>query len=301
MTGSRHMDKRCVFLTMDDTAGWSIDAELGIPPLNALGWTVETLPWRSGNADWDQLDAVYIGTPWDYPDDPDGFLAALAAIDRSCSVLVNPLSLVRWNLSKTYLRDLEEKGAAIVPSIWRDSLDAGMLDDLFAACNSEQVIIKPVVSTNAADTFLLGPDIDKQTREQLLRTFRQRPFVVQPFIRAILSEGEYSLFYLGGEYSHAIQKVPKATDFRVQEEHGGSIESVQPEPRLIQTADSVLAKVDPAPVYARCDFVRDDDGRFLVMELEIIEPSLYLRMNADAPLRFAKAFDRYVAEQKGWT
>lgn len=301
MTGSRHMNKRCAFLTMDDTSGWAIDADLGIAPLNALGWTVETLPWRADGVDWNLQDAVYIGTPWDYPDDPDGFLAALAAIDRSSALLVNPLSLVHWNLSKTYLRDLEEKGAAIVPSIWRDSLDAGMLDDLFAACNSEQVIIKPVVSTNAADTYLLGPDIDNETRGQLHKTFRQRPFVVQPFIRAILSEGEYSLFYLGGEYSHAIQKVPKATDFRVQEEHGGSIESVDPEARLIETADSVLAKVDPAPVYARCDFVRGDDGRFLVMELEIIEPSLYLRMNADAPARFAKAFDCYVARQKGWT
>ncbi len=133
MTGSRRVNKRCAFLTMDDTAGWSIDAGLGIPPLNALGWTVETLPWRSNGVDWNRQDAVYIGTPWDYPDDPDAFLAALATIDRSSAVLVNPLSLVRWNLSKTYLRDLEEMGAAIVPSIWRDSLEAGALDDLFAA------------------------------------------------------------------------------------------------------------------------------------------------------------------------
>jgi hypothetical protein len=291
--------KRCVFLTMDNTDGWSIDADLGIAPLAGLGWSVDTLAWRRKDVDWNDWDAVYIGTPWDYPDDAAHFMAVLETIDRSAAVLVNPLALVRWSLAKTYLRDLQERGAAIVPSLWYEALDATLLDGLFDACASERIIIKPVVSTNATDTFLLNRALDRTTRQLLARTFAMRPCMVQPFISGIREEGEYSLFYLGGSYSHAIQKTPKAGDFRVQEEHGASIVSVDAELALVQTADRLLATVDPSPVYARCDFVRGEDGRFLLMELEVIEPSLYLRMDTAAPMRFARAFDRYVHQQTG--
>ena len=109
------MSARCAFLTMDSTEGWSIDADLGIAPLEALGWRVAQVPWRSGDARWDDFDAVYIGTPWDYPEDVGRFLQVLERIDDSGALLVNPLALVRWNLPKTYLRDLEGRGAAIVP------------------------------------------------------------------------------------------------------------------------------------------------------------------------------------------
>jgi hypothetical protein len=119
--------------------------------------------------------------------------------------------------------------------------------------------------------------------------------MVQPFIESIRTEGEFSLFYFGGALSHAIRKVPKAQDFRVQEEHGASIEAILPDPSLVACADGILALVAPAPVYARCDLVRGPDGRFLLMELELIEPSMYLRMHPEAPQRFARAFDRHVA------
>lgn len=288
------MTRRCAFLTMDDTAGWSIDADLAIEPLQRLGWAIETVPWRQKDRVWSRFDAVYIGTPWDYPDDAAGFVEVLESIERAGPVLVNPLSLVLWNLSKTYLRDLEARGVAIVPSHWHDALTADMIDSFFDAWRSACIIVKPVVSTNANDTFLLTRDLDGDTRQALLRTFRARGFMVQPFIGGIQAEGEFSLFYIGGAFSHAIRKTPKAADFRVQEEHGARIVAVDPEQRLIDCADSVLARVDPAPVYARCDFVRDDDGAFLLMELELIEPSLYLRMDDAAPARFAAAFDRYV-------
>jgi glutathione synthase/RimK-type ligase-like ATP-grasp enzyme len=133
--------------------------------------------------------------------------------------------------------------------------------------------------------------------KQLQDTFSKRAFVVQPFIENIQSEGEYSLFYFGNKFSHAIQKIPKARDFRVQEEYGAAVVSVEPEPQLLQTAEHVLSLVKPAPVYVRNDFVRGPDGRFLVMELELVEPSMYLRMDSDAPRRFAAAFDNYVRAQ----
>jgi hypothetical protein len=293
--GSVNRAKRCAFLTMDSTEGWSIDADLGIAPLEARNWTVDWIPWRTADVPWDRYDAVYIGVPWDYPADVQRFLSLLERIDRSRAVLVNDLSLVRWSLAKTYLRDLEQRGADIVPSLWYDRMPSGELAGWFERLATRKLIVKPVVSTNATDTFLMTDDSARAEEDVLLRTFRDRALVVQPFIASIVSDGEYSLFYFGNEFSHAIRKRPKRDDFRVQEEHGAEICPTEPEPPMIEAADRVLRLVDPTPVYARVDFVRGADGRFLLMELELIEPSMYLRMHPAAPERFAAAFERYVA------
>ena len=290
--------KHCAFLTMESTAGWFIDADLAIPPMQALGWTIDTVPWRGAKTDWRRYDAVYIGTPWDYPEDVERFMRLLERIDASGPVLINPLELVRWGLAKTYLRDLEAKGADVVPSAWYERLSPGELLSIFDALGSDCIVVKPVVSTNATDTFLLERHEASRFEPLLERRFGNRAFVAQPFVRNVQVEGEFSLFYFGGVYSHAIQKVPRAQDFRVQEEHGASILAIEPEPALAACADRILQLVDPLPVYARCDLLRGPDGRFLLMELELIEPSMYLRMNADAPQRFAQAFDRYVRNKK---
>lgn len=283
---------------MDDTDGWTIDSDLSIGPMRALGWSIDMVPWKSAGVDWHQYDAVYIGTPWDYPDDPEAFLKLLETIDESRAVLVNDLSLVRWTMSKTYLRDLEARGAAIVPSLWHEKFYAELLPGFYDAYETDRIIVKPLVSTNAHNTFLLYRGAAKTPLNELTRTFAARPFLVQPFIENVQLEGEYSLFFFSGEFSHAILKTPKEKDFRVQEEHGARIVSARPEERLLETATELLGLVDPLPVYARCDYLRDAAGRFLLMELELIEPSLYLRMDSGAPGRFAKAFDAYVSGKK---
>jgi hypothetical protein len=279
---------------MDDTDGWEIDSDLSFGPMQSLGWSVETVPWKSADVDWDEYDAVYINTPWDYPDDPDAFLALLEAIDGSKAVLVNDIALVRWTMAKTYLRDLEMRGAAIVPSSWHDAFDRAMLPRFFDAHRTDRIIVKPVVSTNAHDTFLLQRSVSEVVVRKLEDTFASRPFVVQPFMENVQSEGEFSMLYFSKEFSHAILKTPKDGDFRVQEEHGARIVSAKPEAELLETASGLLELVRPMPVYARSDFVRGRDGRFLLMELELIEPSLYLRMDSAAPMRFARAFHAYV-------
>ncbi len=290
-------ERLCAFLAMQDSSGWSIDVELGIPPLAALGWRVELVPWRSSAVDWNRFDLVYLGTPWDYPEDPEHFLAVLAAIDASRAVLVNDLSLVRWNLPKTYLRELAERGADVVPGRWLDRYAPEAVAQAARELKARRLVLKPVIGSNARDTFLLSPAGAARAAEQLAAAFGHRPLIVQPYIDAIESEGEYSLFYLGGELSHAIRKTPRAGDFRVQEEHGASILAASPETALVAAADRVMALVHPAPAYARCDLVRGADGRFLLMELELIEPSLYLRMDPAAPQRFAAALDRYFRDR----
>jgi hypothetical protein len=284
---------------MDSADGWQIDADLGFVPMAALGWQVIAVPWRSTGTDWDAFDAVYIGTPWDYPEDPHGFITLLERIDRSRAVLVNDLQLVRWSIPKTYLRDLESRGAAIVPSIWFEDMTPGCLVEASEKFDAERIIVKPVVSTNATDTFFLHGDQIVESEKALSKVFSERPFVVQPFIENIQNEGEFSLFYLGGRFSHAIQKIPCKGDFRVQEEYGAEIISVSPEPSLLRSSDGVMQLLTQEPVYARIDFVRGPDDQFLLMELELVEPSLYLRMDSKAPQRFAEAFDRYVKQKSG--
>lgn len=293
--------RRCAFLTMTDTAGWSIDAELAIPHLRALNWTVASVPWRAARIDWRAWDAVYIGTPWDYPEDPQAFLRVLEAIEVAGVTLLNPLELVRWNIDKTYLRDLEARGAAIVPTVFRERLQATDLPALRRELGAEHLVVKPAISTNASDTYPLRGDPDASLATVLDASFGNRACLVQPFIDAIRDDGEYSLFFIGGELSHTIRKIPAQGDFRVQEEHGAEIRACESPAGLAQTARDVLALVEPEPLYARADFVQGSSGRFLLMELELIEPSLYLRMDQAAPARFAQAFDSRVraARQDG--
>jgi len=298
-TGPKPMaERRCAFLTMPDPGDYVTDYDLAIRPLAARGWRVDELPWRTPGVDWARFDAVYICTPWDYPAHIGEFLDVLRAIDASRAVLVNDFELVRWSLEKTYLRDLESQGAAVVPSLWCDDIATADMDAWFRRLGSDTLVIKPVVGANARDTLVLRKPLAGDLRQHLLQTFAARPCFVQPFMENILDDGEYSLFFLGGEYSHAIRKLPKAGDFRVQEEHGADIRPVEAAEDLVSAAAGILALVTPMPVYARVDFVRGTQGSPLLMELEIIEPSLYLRTDELAPGRFAAAFDGYVRSRE---
>lgn len=283
---------------MQNPGDYVTDYHLSFEPMKKLGWDVVTVAWRSA-PDWNEFDAIYICTPWDYPEHASEFMEVLAAIDASSAVLYNDLSIARWNLEKTYLRDVEARGDDIVPSTWYDSFDAADVPGYFKEHKVDRVVIKPTIGANAKDTFVLTNPVGVDQLRDLQKTFSGRRFSVQPFIENIQSEGEFSLFFFNGEYSHAIQKIPKAGDFRVQEEHGGDIVAVSPSTDLLEIAHTVFSHIEPLPVYGRGDWVRGPDGRFLLMELELIEPSLYLRTDSGAASRFAAAFNQRFEEFAG--
>ena len=283
--------RRCAYLTMDDSSGFVTDADLSIAAMSKLGWTVEFVSWRSPHVDWNRYELVYICTPWDYQDDPDAYLAVLADIDQSAALLVNPVATVRWNLDKRYLCDLESKGVRIVPSLWYDAWTDSIPAAAFAVHGTDRVVVKPRIGANADHTYVLTPGNCSAMSVRLTEVYRDRPLMVQPFIPAIEAEGEYSVFYFGGEYSHAIRKVPSPGDFRSQEEHGADIRFAPRDAALCAAAEVALAALEPAPVYARADYIRDADGTFLLMELELNEPALYFRMDPGSPERFARALD----------
>jgi len=290
--------KRVAYLTMGEPGEYVTDYHLSYEPMRALGWDVDAVDWRSPT-DWTRYDAVYLCTPWNYPQHLDEFKALVDAIDASPAILLNPRSIVYWNLEKSYLQDVAARGDAIVPSAWYDDFDRREVPGFFDRHDTDRVVIKPLVGANAQDTFVLTKPVTGPMLDTLGRLFRGRPFFVQPFIENIQSEGEYSLFFFNGEYSHAILKTPAAGDFRVQEEHGSAIESTTPPAALLRTAERVFSHIEPLPVYGRGDWVRGPNGRFLLMELELIEPSLYLRYDGGAAARFARAFDQRFQELAG--
>jgi hypothetical protein len=275
---------------MDSLAGYVSDDELAVEPLRNLGWNVETVSWRDKTVDWNDFEAVIIRTPWDYQREPEAFLDVLREIDKSKARLENSLEIVEWNLSKLYLRDLEEAGIKIVPTAWSDrKIDETLFQSWLKRFETNEIVIKPIVSATAEFTYRL-----ENFTPELAEIFAAREFMIQPFMPNIVSEGEFSLFYFGGCYSHTILKTPKPKDFRVQEEHGGIIQSVAPPEKLLKTAREVFEFIKPQPLYARIDFVRDAGGDFALMELELIEPALYLRMDEDAPQRLARAFNDWM-------
>ncbi|MDX1586820.1 MAG: hypothetical protein R3222_08750 [Balneolaceae bacterium] len=287
----------CAFLTMDNLEEFEVYDELLIEPLSKLGWTVEMVPWRDRDTDWDRYKAVIIRSPWDYQQDADLFMKVLKDIDRSSARLENPLKLVKWNIDKTYLKELQEKGVLIVPTIWGEKITEQELTEAFNTFNARELVIKPTVSANADNTFRLKKDSYLKATEEVKQIFSERPYLIQPFMNAIVNEGEFSLFYFGGEYSHTILKTPAMGDFRVQEEHGGILTSVEPETKLLQRAQQTMKNLKPQPLYARADYVRTGDDDFALMELELIEPSLYFNMDPESPERFARIFDRWMKEK----
>ena len=282
--------RHCAFLTMDSLDGFVTDDDLLFEPLAGLGWQAHLISWRKSDVDWRSLEAVIIRTPWDYQKDPEEFLRVLKEIE-SRTRLENSLEIVRWNIQKTYLRDLKSRGIEIVPTLFEHGFDQQRLTEFSGKVGSHEMIVKPVVSASAERTFRISRDSGEQELREVGDELRGLHIMVQPFMNNIVDEGEFSLFYFGGNYSHTILKTPKTNDFRVQEEHGGIITSTNPEAGLRSTADQVQQAISSTPLYSRADFVRTRRNTFALMELELIEPALYFRMDPKSPGRFAEAFD----------
>lgn len=274
---------------MSDMGDFVDDDELAIDPLSDLGWKVEMVAWQDRNVDWAQFDLIVVRSTWNYHYHPEEFVQVLKEIERSGAPLQNPLSIIEWNMRKTYLRELEQNGHSIVPTIWSESpIDSDSFATWQERLQSEELIIKPIIGATASNTFRLT-----SSQSTVAEIFRDQLFMVQPFLQNIIDEGEYSLFFFNGLLSHTTVKKPKQGDFRVQEEHGGLIESVPAPPKLPELGLRVLKSLPELPLYARVDYVRLPNDEFAIIELELIEPSLYLRMDTSAPIRFANALDQW--------
>jgi glutathione synthase/RimK-type ligase-like ATP-grasp enzyme len=211
-----------------------------------------------------------LSSPWDYHERPDEFRAWMAATAAATN-LQNPLPILEWNVDKRYLGELAEAGVPTIPTIWSEPGGEERALAEIEARGWDRVVIKPVVDLGAMNLVR----VDAAMAERLLARY-DRPVLIQPYLPTIASAGEGSLVYLGGEMTHALRKRPAAGDFRIQPLYGGTHEAVEATAAEIEVAERALAAAPGDPLYARVDVVYDDAGGPLLIELELIEPALYL-------------------------
>jgi glutathione synthase/RimK-type ligase-like ATP-grasp enzyme len=249
------MLKKAALLSMDSLENFFTYDKLLIEPMKQFGWLAEEVSWRNKNINWGDYDAVIVRSTWDYQNDSEKFVEVLNKIN-SLTHLENDLELMKWNMNKKYLFDLEKKGVKIVTTLWENKFDRAKALSYFETLDSEEIIIKPNISASADNTFRLNKNKLVSSFDKLENIFADREFMVQPFIKNIISEGEYSLFFFNGKLSHSVRKIPKENDFRVQEEHGGDIQPITAPEKVVVVAESIIKQLSTTPLYLRVDLVR---------------------------------------------
>lgn len=250
--------------------------------LTAAGLVVEQKPWTDPG-DLMGYDLILPLFAWGYQRDVSRWYALLDRLEAEALPVANPVPVLRWNSDKAYLAELGTKGVAVVPTVEIATLDDAALAAARAQLGAEEVVIKPAISGGADGTHRLARSdaipADAQGQRRL----------VQPLMPGILTEGEYSLFFFAGKFSHAIVKRPAKGDFRVQEQYGGRETPWDATEAARQLAAAALAAAPAPPVYARVDMVSDAAGKLHIMELELIEPSLFLHHAPDKGAAFGHA------------
>jgi hypothetical protein len=264
-----------------------------LKPLSDRSIQAEPAIWDDATVQWQSFDAVILRSCWDYHLKPEKFLRWIASLVEAKVPLWNPGTLVRWNANKAYLRDLGAKGVAIVPTFWPEPDNSVSLRGRLREMGWTKAVIKPRISATAYQTHLVTLD-NADSAQPLFDELRASPGVmVQKFMNSIVDQGEWSLLFFDRQFSHAVLKTPKAGDFRVQNDFGGNERAADPPPHVLDSATRILQTVEPT-LYARVDGIVDGH-QFRLMELELIEPMLFLASHPEAPARFADAIARTLA------
>jgi len=284
------------FVTCDRLPQLTKDDRLAAEELAARGHEVRPVVWTDPSVAWPAFDAIVLRSCWDYHLRPAEFRAWLHALERAGAPLQNDAALARWNMDKTYLRNLRDAGVPIVPARW---IEPGMQPSLSALrleTGWTDLVLKPAISATAWELYRVEASVDAWPAA-LSRALDAHRFLAQPFVPEIVG-GEWSLVFFDGRYSHAVLKRPRDGGFLVQEEYGGRAAVADPTPALLASAERALVAVAGAALYARVDGVETADG-FLLLELELLEPMLFLGLDRAAPARFADAIESRLRSRTG--
>ena len=260
---------------------WAFDVEA--EALRSAGADVVAVSWTEAD-ELGGFDLVLPLVAWGYHLQYDAWLSFLDRVESSGVPMINPPALLRWNSDKAYLAELADAGVPTVPTMAVEACCDADLDEARRRFATDWLVIKPPVSASASGTHRLGPNDD------LPGESRSRPMIVQPLIEDIARTGEFSLMLFDGEFSHAVVKRPKSGDFRVQPHLGGVTLPSEAPPGAVDLARQALAAAPAKATYARVDMVPDGDGVQRIMELELIEPALFLDHSPHA----GKAFSRSI-------
>ncbi len=281
---------RVALATSSNYPNLTDDDRLLLEPLAQHNIQAEPAIWNNASRDWSSYHAVVLRSCWDYHLQPERFLRWIADLEALRISVFNSAGIIRWNFNKTYLRNLEAQSIAVVPTLWPEHGDQASLVDKLREMAWSKAVVKPRISATAYRTQLVTPE-NAVSAQALFDDLRQGPGVMlQKFMDGIATEGEWSLMFFAGAFSHAVIKCPKPGDFRVQNDFGGTAHPADPPPHVLAAATQAVQSVAPT-LYARVDGVVDE-GQFRLMELELIEPALFLSEHKAAPPRFADAINQ---------
>lgn len=264
--------------------------------LATRGVTATPTPWTAHVDDSSELDHFPLVLPlivWGYHTDHARWLQACRTWEAGGVPLANPAAVLAWNSDKRYLEELGQSGIAVPPTVWTDRVTPRQLEEAFAATGAEQLIVKPTVSGGGWKTRRLrrGDMLDAAPDD-----VPAGAAMIQPYLSTIETKGETSMLFFGGRFSHAVNKHPVTGEFRIQVQYGGVYTPLPAPPAgALELARQTLAAIDKPLLYARIDTVPDADGRWLLMEAELIEPDFYLGLDPQQGAAFAQAVSDLVA------
>lgn len=282
------MRPRIALATYEHAPLLAPDDRLLVPAFARAGCDAEPAVWSSAEVIWETFDAVIIRSCWDYHLRYDEFRDWLERLDASRLPVWNPITLVGWNAHKRYLLDLEQRGVPIVPT---RLISTGRAEDVESAVRDEgwsRFVLKPAISASGFETHAFDARVDEATRRVVDRVAGNGDILIQPFVEEIPRNGEHSLIFIDGAFSHSAIKRAAGSEFRVQTEHGGSVSPIDVDAWIIEAGARVLSALPEMPLYARVDGVVRGH-QFMLMELELIEPNLFLELHGPSAARFAEA------------
>jgi glutathione synthase/RimK-type ligase-like ATP-grasp enzyme len=288
---------RLALVTCRDLPSWEVDDRPLVAELTQRGATVVEPAWDDPSADWSSFAGCLIRTTWDYMERRDEYVSWAERVERS-TPLFNSARVVRWNTHKSYLRELESLGVAIIPTLWLEPGEPVTIAARLAERGWGRGFLKPTIGATARETLRFEADADGLAAAQAHadRVLAREGLMLQPYLERVESDGEVSAIFLGGELSHGVRKVPVAGDFRVQDDFGARDFPYQFTGAERDTAAAAIAAAEQALalpagglLYARADFLRGATGDLLLTELELVEPSLFFRHSPTGPEKLADA------------
>ena len=246
--------------------------------LEKKGLKVCKKDWADTDFDWTTTKYAIFRTTWDYFERFEEFFNWLENT-KNKTTFINSAEIISWNIDKHYLKDLQKKEINIAPTLFIEKGDTITLSDLFEKTNWEEAVIKPAISGAARHTYRLTQDNYQEHESIFQELIKKECMLFQSFLENIILLGEISLIIIGGKFTHAVRKIAKNGDFRVQDDHGGKVEKYTPTQEEIIFAENCIKATPFKPIYARVDIVYDNDNKLSLSELELIEPELWFRNN----------------------
>jgi len=276
-----------VLATCGALPGLAPDDRLLLRALRGRGIAAEPVVWEDRLFEWGRASMCVIRSTWDYAWRRQEFLAWVRRTAEAVP-LWNPAPVVVWNTHKQYLVDLADRGVPAVPTRVLGAGSRTSLADVLAETGWVDVILKAAVAQTGRYLARVGPDARAAGQRHLDRLLPGEDMLVQPFLPGVMAEGETSLVFVEGAFSHAARKRPAPGDFRVHDDFDGTLEAVTPSAAQLDVARQALAAVAEPLLYARVDLIPGPAGP-VVMELELVEPDLYLATAPGAADRLAEA------------